>query len=194
MAQHTTTPSTLFQKVNKWVAEFVTPSAHKNWRWNLKNCFLRKAGLTLGKGVVIDQGFYWFLIGGGVVFEDHVAIGKDVSIYNFGDVRIGKFAMFASDVLIANGGHEKNTLEPFSGPIKIGNGVWIGAGAKIVGANITVGDNAIVGAGALVIQDVPAESIVVGVPAKVIGKRDLPEKVWHLGGSYFCPRTFRTVT
>ena len=79
MAQHTTTPSTLFQKVNKWVAEFVTPSAHKNWRWNLKNCFLRKAGLTLGKGVVIDQGFYWFLIGGGVVFEDHVAIGKDVS-------------------------------------------------------------------------------------------------------------------
>jgi len=193
MAQHTTISSSLFQKVNKWVAEFSTPSAHKNWRWDLKNYFLRKTGLTLGKGVIIDQGFDWFLIGGSLTLKDKAAIGKDVSIYNFDDVSIGKFAMIASNTLIANGGHEKNTLEPFSGPIKIGNGVWIGAGSKIIGANIIIGDNAIFGAGTLVIHDVPAGTIVAGVPGKVIGKRNLPKKVWHLGG-YFCPKTFQPLT
>ena len=52
---------------------------------------------------------------------------------------------------------------------KVGNGVLLGAGASILG-NIKIGDGCQVGAGTLVIGDLPAHSVAVGVPAKVIGK------------------------
>lgn len=50
---------------------------------------------------------------------------------------------------------------------KIGDNVYIGAGAKILGP-ITIGDNCVIGAGAVVLQDIPANSVVAGVPAKII--------------------------
>jgi len=53
------------------------------------------------------------------------------------------------------------------GPIVIGDGVWIGAGAIIL-PNITIGRAAVVGAGALVTKGVPACTVVVGVPARPI--------------------------
>ena len=52
-------------------------------------------------------------------------------------------------------------------PIHIGNRVWIGAHATIL-AGVTVGENSIIAAGAVVTKDVPANTIVGGVPAKII--------------------------
>lgn len=49
----------------------------------------------------------------------------------------------------------------------IGENVYIGAGAKILGP-ITIGDNCVIGAGAVVLKDIPANSVVAGVPAKII--------------------------
>ena len=54
-------------------------------------------------------------------------------------------------------------------PIHVGNQVWIGANA-VVTKGVTIGDNSIVAAGAVVNRDVPANTIVGGVPAKVIRK------------------------
>ena len=54
-------------------------------------------------------------------------------------------------------------------PIHIGKRVWIGANA-VVTKGVTIGDNAVVAAGAVVTQDVPADTIVGGVPAKIIRK------------------------
>ncbi|MHA1988981.1 MAG: DapH/DapD/GlmU-related protein, partial [Promethearchaeota archaeon] len=53
------------------------------------------------------------------------------------------------------------------GTIELQNDCWIGAGA-IVMPNITIGERAIVGAGAVVTKDVPPDTVVAGVPAKVI--------------------------
>jgi serine O-acetyltransferase len=50
----------------------------------------------------------------------------------------------------------------------VGNGVLLGAGATVLGP-ITIGDGSQVGAGTLVISDIPAHSVAVGVPARIIG-------------------------
>jgi acetyltransferase-like isoleucine patch superfamily enzyme len=50
-------------------------------------------------------------------------------------------------------------------PIEIGRNVWIGAGAQVL-AGVSIGDNAIVAAGAVVVSDVPPDSIALGVPAE----------------------------
>lgn len=73
---------------------------------------------------------------------------------------VGKDTIIGQCVTI--GGRSKHYEVP-----TIGNNVYIGAGAKILGP-ITIGDNSIIGAGAVVLKDVPANSIVAGVPAKII--------------------------
>lgn len=176
----------------RFLAELVTPDNHTSWRWELKNHILRKLGLKIGQCVAIDSGFEC-LDESKLIISDYAAIGKNARIYNFSDVKFGKFCMVAGELLIANGGHDKRSFEPFSGSLFIGNGCWIGTGAKIVGANIHIGDNSIVGAGALVNKSVPERAIVAGNPARIIGYRVLCERVWHFGSIWFSPHTFEEV-
>ena len=61
---------------------------------------------------------------------------------------------------------EKRKLT-YSAPIVLGKNVWVGSNATIL-QGVTIGDNAVVGAGAVVTKDVPANTVVGGVPAKFI--------------------------
>jgi len=182
------------RKFFKFIADARTPISHSYKAWERKNWWLRLAGLNISsKGVAIDRGFSC-LTGqeDNIFIDDYAAIGIAAKFWNFNEIRVGKFCMFAADVTLTNGGHNRDSLEPFSGLLSIGNGCWLGNGARIIGP-LTIGDNAIVAAGAVVVQDVPSGSIVAGVPAKVIGHRNLPAKVWHLGNVYFCPKTFEII-
>jgi len=178
----------------KCIANCLTPNEHSYKKWEKKNKFLRKAGINIGKNVAIDHGFLC-LTGQeeNLDIGDYSALGIGTKVYNFNSVKIGKFCMFAADVTLVNGGHETNTFEPFSAELRIGNGCWFGNGARVVGG-VTIGNNAIIGAGALVLNDVPDNAVVVGVPAKVIKFRDLPKRVWHLGGDYFDPVNFELLS
>jgi acetyltransferase-like isoleucine patch superfamily enzyme len=63
-------------------------------------------------------------------------------------------------------------------PVVFGRNVVVGGGAKFIGG-ITVGDNAVIGMGSVVIRDVPANSVVAGVPARVISTRqEYDRKKW----------------
>jgi maltose O-acetyltransferase len=179
--------------VLKWLANSLTPTRHDYQLWEKKCQMLRRAGIEIGTHVAIDRGFT--CLTGQEEFihiGDYTAIGIGARFWNFNHIHVGRFCMFAADVTLVNGGHDVNTLEPFSGPLIIGNGCWIGNGARIIGP-LVVGDNSIVAAGAVVVGDVPAGAVVAGVPARVIKMRDMSEKQWHLGGDYFSPQSFELI-
>jgi acetyltransferase-like isoleucine patch superfamily enzyme len=106
---------------------------------------------------------------GGKLILNGGFINENVQITVGDVVEIGKDATIGRDVVIRSFDGHTIIQEGYkvSEPIKIGNHVWIGQGATIL-KGVNVGDGAIVAAGALVTKDVPKNSIVAGVPAKVI--------------------------
>ncbi|NUQ86455.1 MAG: sugar O-acetyltransferase [Anaerolineales bacterium] len=91
-------------------------------------------------------------------------------------IRIGSNVMFGPNVQIYTATHPVDALErrkgpEFAKPISIGGDCWIG-GSAVISPGVTIGDRCIVGAGAVVTKDVPADTIVVGNPAKPIVRKD----------------------
>lgn len=87
-------------------------------------------------------------------------------------VEIGDNVFIAPNCCITTAGHpinidERNRGLEYAYPIKIGNNVWIGAGANIL-PGVTIGDNVTIGAGSVVNKSIPANSIAVGNPCKGI--------------------------
>ena len=87
-------------------------------------------------------------------------------------VEIGDNVFIAPNCCITTAGHpinidERNRGLEYAYPIKIGNNVWIGAGANIL-PGVTIGDHVTIGAGSVVNKSIPANSIAVGNPCKVI--------------------------
>ncbi|MGA7072276.1 sugar O-acetyltransferase [Bradyrhizobium sp.] len=100
-----------------------------------------------------------------------VFINQCCTLYDMGGVDIGDLVMIGPNVNIITTGHP---VEPSQRrayvegkPIVIEKNVWIATGATILGG-VTVGENSVVAAGAVVTKDVPPNSFVAGVPAKVI--------------------------
>lgn len=108
----------------------------------------------------------------------NVSIGFNVRLHTFAPMTIGDWTLIASDASAANGWHETRDLKPNAGELQVGRGVWVGMGAKLVGA-LTIGDYAIVGAGSVVVNDVAPGEIVAGSPARAIGQRDLADRQWN---------------
>ena len=108
----------------------------------------------------------------------NIHVGKNVFInagckfQDQGGIYIDDGSFIGHDVILATLNHAEKPEERydmFPAPIRIGKGVWIGSGAKIL-PGVSIGDNAIVGAGAVVTKDVEANTIVLGMPAKPVRK------------------------
>ena len=115
-------------------------------RWISQDC-VRKTGIeihpgaTIGKRLFIDHGV-------GVVIGETAEIGDDCTIYQ--------------GVTLGGTGKDHGKRHP-----TLGNGVLVGAGAKVLGP-FKVGDNARIAAGAVVLDEVPENCTAVGVPANVV--------------------------
>jgi serine O-acetyltransferase len=129
--------------------------AHALWNAGRKDLALYLQSLTsrflqvdihpaarIGRGIMFDHAT-------GIVVGETAAIGDNCSILH--------------NVTLGGSGSERGDRHP-----KIGRGVMIGAGAKILG-NIRIGDCARIAAGSVVLQDVPPRTTVAGVPAREIG-------------------------
>lgn len=127
---------------------------------------------TAGDGVWIEPPFH-------CDYGSHIHLGEKV-FFNFGcvlldcaEIRIGPRTLLAPNVQIYTATHPLDPVVRASGlesakPITIGADVWIGGGAILL-PGVTVGDRAVIGAGAVVTKNVPADMIVAGNPARVIG-------------------------
>ncbi|WP_160035595.1 DapH/DapD/GlmU-related protein [Paenibacillus sp. An7] len=113
-------------------------------------------------------------------FGKNITVGKNVffntgcSFQDRGGIRIGDGSLIGMNVTIATLNHglsveTRNVTYP--SPVVIGQNVWVGSSATIL-PGVTIGDHAVVAAGAVVTKDVPNNTVVAGVPAKVIKNID----------------------
>jgi acetyltransferase-like isoleucine patch superfamily enzyme len=110
-----------------------------------------------------------------VNLADGVTVGSRVTIMAQGGVEVGPSTMIGPGVTILSVNHDYTQTSQAKAtqrkrPVKIGRDVWIAGGAIIL-PGVKVGDNSVVAAGAVVTRDVPPNSIVAGVPAKLIRER-----------------------
>lgn len=113
----------------------------------------------LGQGILLDHAT-------GVVIGETAVVGNNVSILQ--------------SVTLGGTGKDEGDRHP-----KIGDGVLISAGAKILG-NIRVGEGAKVGAGSVVLEDVPAHTTVAGVPAKIVGRPASAQPALEMDHDFCC--------
>lgn len=109
----------------------------------------RKTGIEIHPGAIIGKGLF-IDHGTGVVIGETAIIGDNVTMFH--------------GVTLGGTGKEKGKRHP-----TIGNNVFIGSGAKLLG-NINIGDNVKIGANAVVLKDVPSNATVVGVPGKIVNR------------------------
>jgi serine O-acetyltransferase len=113
----------------------------------------------------------------GIDLPCEVQVGRRLTIEHFGDIIISGDTVIGDDVVIRNGVTIGLKRTGIAGAPIIGNRVDIGAGAKILGA-IHIGDDVVIGANAVVLKDIPANSLAVGVPA-TIKPRKLADESSH---------------
>lgn len=135
-------------------------------------------GITIGNGVFIGRNTILSCKDGDIDIDDRANIGFNSEVFSASSVRVGSDTLIAAYCYIIGGDHD------FSDPslpvlaqsrrsrgVMVGNGAWLGAGAKVLDG-VSIGDGAVIGAGAVVKESVAARAIAVGVPARVVGERD----------------------
>lgn len=104
----------------------------------------------------------------GIQIPGNTQIGKGFYIGHFGTIVVNGNAIIGDNVNLSQGVTigQANRGRNIGSPI-IGNEVYIGPGAKIIG-NVKIGNNVAIGANAVVTNDIPDDAVVGGVPAKII--------------------------
>ncbi len=133
----------------------------------LRNC----GRISVGSKCAIYEGVWlqaeradsWIQLG------DRNYFGQRVHVHALGSVVVGSDCVFTDHVLVSDGEHVPGQLNQVvsRGDINIGDGVFIGVGAAILGG-VTIGHGAVIGANSVVTRDVPAGAVVAGAPALVI--------------------------
>jgi len=107
-------------------------------------------------------------------------LGQECTISAFQHISIGRECILADRVMMIDFDHGMVEVERpireqgiYKRDVEIGHNVWIGYGACVL-RGVTVGDNAVIGTSSVVTDDVPANAVVGGIPAKLIRMREAP--------------------
>ena len=134
-------------------------------------------GITIGDGVFIGRNTILSCKNGDIDVSHGANIGFNCEIFSASRVTVGANVLVAAYSYVIGGDHDFSDPSAAvldqrrtSSGVTIGDGAWMGAGAKILDG-VTVGAHAVVGAGAVVRTDVPPYAVAVGIPARVVSTR-----------------------
>jgi acetyltransferase-like isoleucine patch superfamily enzyme len=137
----------------------------------------RNGRVVLGRGSELQVGAILDAWGGSIEVAEGVFIGPYAVIYGHGGVTIGDHALVSMHCRILSSNHGvpepgKNIrFEPDELlPTRVGRDVWLGAGVTVLGG-VAIGDGCVVGAGSVVTENLPANVVAAGIPARIIGPR-----------------------
>jgi maltose O-acetyltransferase len=146
---------------------------------HLRARIIRLAGYRIGRGVAF--GDMPRIFGNGriaprLVIGDHCFFNVGVTFELGEAITIGRWVTFGPDVMLLTSTHEIGSADHrcanhARAPIDIGDGVWIGARATVL-PGVRIGRGAVVGASALVVADVEPNTVVAGVPARIMRRLD----------------------
>jgi acetyltransferase-like isoleucine patch superfamily enzyme len=135
-------------------------------------------GIRLGQGVFLGRGTILSCKDGDIELGDNVNIGFHSEVFSGSTVTVGRYGLFAAYTYLVGGGHDFDRpevpvieQERRSRGIALGENVWLGTGAKVMDG-VRIGRDVVVGAGAVVTEDLPDGVVAVGVPARVVRRRD----------------------
>jgi acetyltransferase-like isoleucine patch superfamily enzyme len=143
---------------------------------------LSEGGVTLGDRVTIREGCWLQLTSSYDTPGTHIRVGNNVymgprmTLGAAAPIVIGDRCQFGANVSMAAENHKFSGEGEIFGQgvvqkgIVFGNDVWVGNGAIILDG-VTIGDGVVIGAGSVVTRSIPARSVAVGVPARVIKSR-----------------------
>jgi acetyltransferase-like isoleucine patch superfamily enzyme len=147
------------------------------------NCLLdakgdTNRGIRIGDGVFVGRNTILSCKNGDIELADGANLGFNCEVFSASRVTIGPSVLIAAYTYVIGGDHDfSDTSKPVlaqgrtSAGVTIGEGAWLGAGAKILDG-VTIGAHAVVGAGAVVKDDVPPHAVAVGMPARVVSTRN----------------------
>lgn len=135
-------------------------------------------GITIESGVFIGRNSILHCKNGDIIIRDNVNIGFNCDIASSNLIEIGEKVLVAAYAYIVGGGHDYSRLDVpvmeqkrIARPIRIEPRAWIGAGVTVLDG-VTIGAGTIVGTGAVVTEDLPPNSMAVGMPARVVRQRN----------------------
>lgn len=132
---------------------------HYFWARYISQRGVRKSGIEIHPGAQIGKGLF-IDHGSGVIIGETAVIGDNCTLYQ--------------GVTLGGTGKDTGKRHP-----TLGNNVMVGSGAKILGP-FTIGDNSKIGAGSVVLKEVPPNSTVVGVPARVVRQENTEVSICDL--------------
>jgi len=139
---------------------------------------------SAGRGMSVGRGAY-FGDGSHITIGAQSCIGINARLYGPGEISIGDGVLMSPEVAIVTGNHRfDDPGVPIQGqgreinPVVIEDFVWIGMRAIIL-PGVRIGRSSVIGAGAVVAGDIPPYSVAVGVPARVIKKRNAAQLSAH---------------
>ncbi len=145
------------------------------WRYGIRSKALRMPFSVLYKGLKF---FSEMLLGTELPCE--AVIGRRLVIEHIGGIVVSGDAVLGDDCVLRHGVTIGLKNKGVRGSPHLGNRVDIGAGAKLLGP-IHIGDDSAIGANAVVLCDVPPNSIAVGIPAQIRPRKALPEALAEAG-------------
>jgi acetyltransferase-like isoleucine patch superfamily enzyme len=169
---------------------FLTPAG---WRWetdgpvffgkNLELQISRRGKIRFGRFVWIGDGAKIRCHEGVIEIGAKTVMGQECTISAYRRVRIGEQCVIADRAMFIDFDHGVVEVERpireqgiYMRDVEVGSNVWIGYGACLL-RGVRVGDNSIVGTNSVVTRDIVANSVVGGVPAKVLRMRDAPQEL-----------------